>query len=63
MDDIISASRPSGPSRRPRTSPDGRICASVRCDTLLSRYNRSPLCNRHKPIKYPRIRGVLTDDG
>lgn len=63
MDDIVSASRPRGRSRRPRTSPDGRICASACCDTLLSRYNQSPLCNRHKPIKYPRIRGVYPDDG
>lgn len=62
MDDIVTGSRPRGRSRRPRTSPNGRVCASTRCGTILSRYNRSPLCNRHKPITYPRIRGVLTDD-
>ena len=62
MDDIITASRPRGRSRRPRTSADGRVCADTRCSTVLSRYNQADLCHRHKPIKYPRIRGVLTGE-
>jgi hypothetical protein len=32
------------------------------CDTRLSRYNNSEFCFRHAPVKYPRLRGVFTEE-
>lgn len=62
MTEIITGSRPRGRTRRPRTGLEGRVCASERCDTILSRYNRADFCNGHKPTTYPRIRGVLAEE-
>ena len=62
MSDILKASRPSGRSRRPKTFDAGRVCAAPGCITLLSKYNRAEYCNTHKPVKYPRLRGVLTTE-
>jgi hypothetical protein len=61
MSEIMRASRPQGRSRRPKTYAAGRVCAAEGCDTILSRYNRAEYCNTHKPVKYPRLRGVLTE--
>ncbi len=63
MSDILKASRPSGRSRRPKTFDEGRTCAASGCITVLSRYNRSEYCNTHKPVKYPRLRGVINAEG
>ena len=61
MSDILRASRPKGRSRRPKTADLGRVCGTEGCDTILSQYNRADYCNRHKPVKYPRLRGVLKE--
>jgi len=60
--DIMKASRPAGRSRRPKTFEEGRVCAAPGCTTVLSKYNRSEYCNVHKPVKYPRLRGVLSSE-
>jgi len=61
MSDILRASRPRGRSRRPKTADAGRVCTTDGCETVLSQYNRADFCNRHKPVKYPRLRGVLKE--
>lgn len=62
MSDILKASRPRGRSRRPKTAEAGRVCSAPGCETVLSQYNRSDFCHHHRPVKYPRLRGVLNDD-
>jgi hypothetical protein len=62
MSDIMKASRPQGRSRRPKTYDEGRVCGVDDCKTILSRYNRAEFCHTHKPVKYPRLRGVLTQN-
>jgi hypothetical protein len=62
MSDIMKASRPQGRSRRPKTYDEGRVCDTDGCATVLSRYNRAEFCHTHKPVKYPRLRGVLTQN-
>jgi hypothetical protein len=62
MSDIMKASRPQGRSRRPKTYDEGRVCGSKKCETVLSRYNRAEHCHMHKPVKYPRLRGVLAQN-
>jgi len=59
MSDILKASRPKGRSRRPKTYDEDRTCATPECDTRLSRYNRAEFCHTHRPVRYPRLRGVL----
>lgn len=62
MSDIMKASRPQGRSRRPKTYDEGRVCKHDDCTTVLSKYNRAEFCHTHKPVKYPRLRGVLTQN-
>ena len=61
-DTILRASRPRGRSRRPKTYDGGRVCAAPDCETLLSRYNRADFCHSHRPVRYPRLRGVFSED-
>ena len=35
------------PDERPRTYGSGRVYAERGCDTVLSRYNPSPICSLH----------------
>ena len=62
MSDILKASRPKGRSRRPKTYDEDRTCAHPECVTQLSRYNRAEFCHTHRPVRYPRLRGVLTTE-
>ena len=62
MSDILKASRPKGRSRRPKTYDEDRTCAHAECTTQLSRYNRAEFCHNHRPVRYPRLRGVLTSE-
>jgi hypothetical protein len=62
MSDKMKASRPQGRSRRPKIYDEGRVCVSKACETVLSRYNRAEFCFVHNPVKYPRLRGVLTQN-
>lgn len=47
--------------KRPPTYGVGRVCAEADCITRLSRYNREDVCYRHQPLRYPRVRGVVTE--
>ncbi|MBT8212249.1 MAG: hypothetical protein KJN71_03785 [Acidimicrobiia bacterium] len=59
----VMARRPGqGSRRRPKTYGIDRRCHTDTCDTLLSRYNNSEFCFQHAPVKYPRLRGVFTED-
>jgi hypothetical protein len=58
----MRASRPGNRSRRPKTFATDRVCFSGGCDTVLSRYNDAEFCHRHAPVRYPRLRGVFSDD-
>ena len=62
MSDILKASRPKGRSRRPKTYDEDRTCAVDECTTLLSKYNRAEFCHTHRPVRYPRLRGVLSTE-
>ncbi|MEE8456848.1 MAG: hypothetical protein V3S28_06670 [Acidimicrobiia bacterium] len=62
MSDILKASRPKGRSRRPKTYDEERTCAIADCITQLSKYNRAEFCHNHRPVRYPRLRGVLTTE-
>ncbi|KAA3638275.1 MAG: hypothetical protein DWP92_06425 [Armatimonadetes bacterium] len=62
MSDILKASRPKGRSRRPKTYDEDRTCAVSECTTQLSKYNRAEFCHPHRPVRYPRLRGVLTTE-
>jgi hypothetical protein len=61
-DMAIRAARPGARIRRPKQSTTGRICLADECNTLISRYNRSDTCFRHRPVTYPRIRGQFAED-
>lgn len=58
MNESMKASRPMGRLRRPKTAPQGRICKRDDCSVIISRYNTADFCNVHRPLKYPRVRGV-----
>ena len=62
MSDILQATRPRGRARRPKTADSGRVCDFGECETILSRYNRAEFCHRHRPVRYPRLRGVLSEE-
>jgi hypothetical protein len=44
--------------RKRPLQPKGRICIEHDCDTVLSTYNRSPLCWTHEPRKVPKVSDV-----
>ncbi|GMQ92688.1 MAG: hypothetical protein BMS9Abin12_0165 [Acidimicrobiia bacterium] len=48
-----------GSARAPKTYSTSRTCASKRCATRLSRYNKREYCFSHAPTKYPRLRGRI----
>jgi len=60
-DTAMRADRPGSHIRRPKQYTDGRVCAHDGCDVVISRYNRTDTCFRHRPVVYPRIRGAFTD--
>ena len=60
MQDRIRARGPGSRGRRPATAPTGRVCGDVECDTVISVYNTTDLCHRHRPVRYPRVRGIVT---
>lgn len=62
MDTAMSARRPTGTTRSPKTYAHDRICADPGCTTRLSRYNKREFCHPHAPVRYPRIRGQFEDD-
>ena len=60
MNESMKASRPSGRLRRPKTAAVGRVCESDECSVVISRYNTAKFCHVHRPLKYPRLRGVVS---
>jgi hypothetical protein len=48
--------------RRPKIYGEDRTCTDSRCETRLSRYNRSEHCFQHAPARFPRMRGEFTED-
>lgn len=58
----MRATRPGSRVRRPKTHTPGRVCGFDSCDTVISRYNQSEYCFKHAPVKYPRLRGVLSEE-
>jgi hypothetical protein len=61
-DTAIRAARPGARIRRPRVYAAGRVCSSPDCETVVSRYNRSDSCFKHRPVAYPRIRGKFSEE-
>ncbi len=59
MNESLRASKPSGRLRRPKTAAVGRVCRNEDCSVIISRYNTAEFCNIHRPLKYPRVRGVI----
>lgn len=50
---------PEKSGKTPKTADEERVCAEASCDTKLTRYNTSDHCYRHKPRRFPRVRGRL----
>jgi hypothetical protein len=48
---------PDKSGQSPKTVDEIRICSDSSCDTRLSRYNTHHLCYRHRPMRFPRVRG------
>ncbi len=61
MDHAISAKRPAGRPRRPKSYEAGRVCGGTGCETRLSRYNKGEFCHVHAPVKFPRVRGRVEE--
>lgn len=61
MDYAVTAKRPVGRPRRPKTFEAGRVCHHEGCVTKLSRYNKREFCYTHAPVKFPRVRGRIED--
>lgn len=51
--------RPEKSGKRPQTRDEERVCSDPGCDTKLNRYNTSDACYRHKPMRFPRVRGRI----
>ncbi len=50
---------PEKSGKTPKTQDEERVCADPSCKTKLTRYNTSDHCYRHKPRRFPRVRGRL----
>ena len=50
---------PEKSGKTPKTGEEERVCSDPSCDTKLTRYNTSEHCYRHKPRRFPRVRGRL----
>lgn len=61
-DVAVKAARPGSRVRRPKKYSEGRVCGSAECSTLISTYNRADYCFRHRPVSYPRLRGVFSEE-
>lgn len=57
----IRASRPEVGSR-PATFTTNRVCETEGCRTVISKYNKGPLCYTHSPPRKFRVRGVLPSE-
>ena len=57
----LYASRPTGRRRKLKTYGDDRVCSDDNCSTVLSKYNQNSQCHKHAPRRFPRTRGVLSE--
>jgi hypothetical protein len=55
----IRGSRLISSRRRPKATEARRVCGDTSCNTVLSRYNQNDQCHRHRPVTFPRVRGVV----
>lgn len=55
----ISSSRVATSGKKPRVDDTRRVCSEASCATVLSRYNTNKFCHLHRPVRFPRVRGVL----
>jgi hypothetical protein len=55
----ISSSRVATSGKKPRVDDNRRVCSDTECETVLSRYNTHKYCHLHRPVRFPRVRGVL----
>ncbi|HSJ34243.1 MAG TPA: hypothetical protein VLB85_04255 [Acidimicrobiia bacterium] len=55
----IRGSRLISSRRRPAATDARRVCGDASCETILSRYNQHDMCHRHRPVTFPRVRGVV----
>lgn len=53
----IVGRKPDTTMKRPKTAAEARICDEKGCETKLSRYNTNEKCYRHRPTRFPRVRG------
>ena len=53
----LVGSRPGSSGKGPAAQPEGRICETPRCRTVLSRYNNATLCWQHEP-RHPYLSAV-----
>ena len=56
--EILKGSRLRPLGRRPQTATKVRTCSAFGCCTQLSRYNTAETCYVHRPLRFPRVRGV-----
>lgn len=61
MEYAMTANRPAGRPRRPKTFEAGRVCLDDGCTTKLNRYNKREFCYSHAPVKFPRVRGRIEE--
>lgn len=59
---VLRAHRPGSRIRRPKRYEIDRVCIAEGCTTVMSMYNRGDHCFRHRPVTYPRVRGLFTDE-
>ena len=57
----VYASRPTGRRRKLKTYGEDRVCIDDNCSTVLSKYNQNAQCHKHAPRRFPRTRGVLSE--
>jgi len=50
---------PEQSGKSPKTVDQVRVCSESSCDTKLSRYNTHHACYRHRPMRFPRVRGRI----
>jgi hypothetical protein len=44
----------------PKFDDSERVCEEADCEVRLSRYNLDRFCFVHRPVRYPRVRGRVS---
>lgn len=61
-ENVLKGRRSLNGTRAPRVYSDQRTCATTKCTTRLSKYNRREYCFAHAPTKFPRLRGRIVPE-